>query len=101
MIKQDQTVDASVKQGLAALLIEDFQLTYGPVSPRCVAKIKDSGSSSLAWRFVADFFLCHLIFGPAVIAVWRGTWDYYLIGLDDIFGVTTLFLDIITAAARD
>ena len=35
-------------------------------------------------RFVADFALCHLVFGTLVIAFWRGTWDFAIVVFDGV-----------------
>lgn len=41
----------------------------------------------LAWHYFLDVLICHVVYGPAVIAYWRGTWDYALIYLAQIYGV--------------
>lgn len=43
---------------------------------------------SLAWRFLSDLVLCHLVFGPGVIAFWRGTWDYVVLRTEEVYQVS-------------
>ena len=46
----------------------EFQVELAPNLMRCRRQI--------LVRFVSDFMLNHLIFGPLNIAAWRGVWGY-------------------------
>ena len=63
---------------LLDLYLADMQDQLGlNLSQELLAELKRH-PLGIVFRFVADFVLCHLIFGTLVIAFWRGTWDFAL-----------------------
>ena len=52
-------------------LLANFQLNFGSLSELCVDKLKHQ-SASLWKRYILDFFICHLIIAPTLVAFWRG-----------------------------
>ena len=63
-------------------LLSNFQSNFGKLSDLCTDKLRHK-SSSLWKRYCLDFLISHFIIAPAVIAFWRGTWDYSWIYLDE------------------
>ena len=57
------------------LLLENFQLNFGPLSDLCIDKVKNN-ESELWKRYIFDLFISTFVIAPSVIAFWRGTWDY-------------------------
>ena len=63
---------------LLDLYLADLQDQLGlKLSKEVLAELKRH-PQGIVLRFVADFVLCHLIFGTLVIAFWRGAWDFAL-----------------------
>ena len=70
-------------------LLNNFQLNFGSLSDLSINKIRHN-SVSLWRKYCFDWIFCHFIIAPAVIAFWRGTWDYSVIYLDQgLFGDET------------
>ena len=63
-------------------LLSNFQSNFGKLSDLCTDKLRHR-SSSLWKRYCLDFLISHFLIAPAVIAFWRGTWDYSWIYLDE------------------
>ena len=63
-------------------LLNNFQNNFGQLSDLSIDKLRHN-SVSLWTRYCMDFLFCHFLVGPAVIAFWRGTWDYSWIYLDE------------------
>ena len=68
-----------------SLFVDDFQKSYGSLNSDSAERILKKSTLQLAWRFVLDFGLCHVLFGPAIIAYWRGSWDYFFLSVDSYF----------------
>ena len=67
-------------RGLTDLFLADLQVqcSVDPREPARERLVAGSGPS-LARRYGLDCLLCYFVFGPAVVAFWRGTWDFALL----------------------
>ncbi len=77
-----------VDDDFTARYLSDIELAFGlEISLDYGRHLRNEKRVALTWRLIADFILCHVFFGPFVIAYWRGVWDYSLMYSDKIFGV--------------
>ena len=78
--KEDKTL-----QKVVTLILDNFQSVF---NTRIPLSLRQEIIYKRPWRFLfryflADFFISSFIIAPAVIAFWRGTWDYSLIYLEE------------------
>ena len=62
------------------LLLTDFSHHYWSPSPDVVSQLSPR---PLYILLCIDWLICHLVVGPLGVAVWRGTWDYSNMYLDE------------------
>ena len=77
--------------GFTAEFLSDFEKHFGSLSEECRSKLLSEGSGArwaISWRYFADFFLGHVLWGPWLVAFWRGTWDYAALKMDEVYGVS-------------
>ena len=80
---------------LSEVFLEDFE-TQNEQIPTKAKKFLLKKRSTLLSLYTLDFFLCHILIGPSVVAFWRGTWDYSNIWLDrDLCGGNLTLSNII------
>ena len=67
------------------LLLEHFQATFNKRFGQGLIDDVQRQPASLLWRyFWVDFKVCNFVIAPAVIAFWRGTWDYSLVYMEHV-----------------
>ena len=68
-------------------ILDSYQSVFGvTISEPLYNHLKEDGAIRIYVRyFVLDFFACFFIVTPAVIAFWRGTWDFCLEYMKAIF----------------
>ena len=82
---QEERKSPGVKRTVVKLILENFQSAFNKKISQSFVDNIQLQPSSLLWRyFLLDYIICNFFIAPAVIAFWRGTWDYSLVWIKGI-----------------
>ena len=77
--------EQGLKSKVVRLVLEHFQATFNKRFGQGFIDKVQWRPAHLLWRyFWLDFLICNFAVAPAVIAFWRGSWDFSLIYMQEI-----------------